>query len=112
MRFVNRLAALLAAVVLGATVAAAADLDTYRSQGVIAERYDGYVELRVDDAPAEARQLVERVNAKRRDIYEKRADRQDVEVEAVGKVYAKQILKKAPSGTYVKTSDGGYRRIP
>lgn len=88
--------------------AQAGSLDSYRAKGVIAERYDGLVEVRTGSAPAEARRIVERVNAKRREIYEKRADNQGVSVEAVGKVYAKQIWKDAPGGTYLKKPDGSY----
>ncbi len=88
----------------------AGSLDSYRAQGVIAERYDGLVELRTRDAPAEAKRIVERVNAKRRQIYEKRAENQGVSVKAVGKVYAEQIWKDAPPGTYLKEPGGGYVR--
>lgn len=90
--------------------AAAKNLDQYRAEGVIAERFDGYVELRAGDAPAEARRIVEDVNAKRREVYQQRAEQQNVPTEAVGKVYAKQILEKAPAGTYFKQPNGSYVR--
>lgn len=105
--------ALLAGIALAAGlpgIAAAKGLDQYRAEGVIAERYDGYVELRTNDAPGEAKQIVDQVNAKRRQVYQKRAEQQDVSVEAVGKVYAKQILEKAPAGTYFKQPNGSYVR--
>ena len=97
------------AILLGlmAGPAFAADLDTLRAEGVIAERYDGYVELR-SGGGAEAKQLVEQVNDKRRAIYRKRADKQGVPVEQVGRVYAKQLLEKIPEGTYVRKPDGSY----
>lgn len=85
-------------------------LDEYRAEGIIAERYDGLVELRVEDAPAEARRIVEEVNKKRRQIYEARAREQGVPAEEVGKVYAKEILQKAPPGTYFKQPNGSYVR--
>lgn len=88
--------------------AAAKDLDQYRAEGVIAERFDGYVELRSDNAPAEAKQVVQDVNSKRRQVYERRAEEQNVSPASVGKVYAEQILEKAPKGTYFKRSDGSY----
>jgi len=53
---------------------AGAPLDTYRADGVIAERFDGYVEIRASDAPGEARALVADVNARRRALYTQRAD--------------------------------------
>jgi hypothetical protein len=90
--------------------AAAASLDQYRARGVIAERFDGYVEIRVSDPPAEAKRIVGQVNDKRRKVYEKRAQQQGVSVGAVGKVYAEQILKNAPAGTYFKQPNGSYVR--
>lgn len=102
--------AVLALVVGLSAPAAAAPLDDYRAEGVIAERFDGFVELRTEDAPAAAKQLVDEVNEKRRDVYQQRAEQQNVSPESVGKVYAQQILEKAPKGTYFKTPDGAYIR--
>ncbi|MBK1668093.1 hypothetical protein CKO28_08590 [Rhodovibrio sodomensis] len=90
--------------------AAAASLDELRRQGVIAERWDGYVEVRVSNPPPEAKQIVERVNAERRELYRKRAEQQGVSPEAVAKIYAPKILEKAPVGTYFKKPDGSYVR--
>lgn len=104
---------LLAALALLAFVpnpALAKSLDEYRAEGVIAERFDGFVELRGGSAPAEARQIVEQVNAKRRQLYQERAQQQNVTLEAVGRVYAKQILESAPKGTYFKQENGAYVR--
>lgn len=92
---------------LGATPALAADLDSLRASGVIAERYDGYVEIR-DSASADARRVVDEVNAKRREIYKERAAAQDVPVDQVGRVYARQILEKLPEGVWFLTPAGKY----
>jgi hypothetical protein len=90
--------------------AEAASLDELRKEGVIAERWDGYVEVRVSNPPAEAKRIVERVNGERRQVYQKRAEQQGVSPEAVAKVYAPKILEKAPVGTYFKKADGSYVR--
>lgn len=89
-------------------LAAAKNLDQYRAEGVIAERFDGFIELRGANAPAEAQQIVEDVNDKRRQVYERRAEEQNVSPASVGKVYAEQILQNAPKGTYFKRPDGSY----
>lgn len=95
--------------VLGFPAAAnAQSLDQLRADGVIAERFDGLVEIRGSNASQAARKIVSDINAKRRDLYRNRAKQQDVPAEAVGKVYAKKIWKKAPSGTYLRKPDGGY----
>jgi len=99
------------AAALGASSAAAADFDELRSEGVIAERYDGYVELR-EEGDGGAKAVVEKVNARRRKLYEKRAEEQDVDVEEVGKVYAEQIVVQAPEGTYFLKPDGEYVQKP
>lgn len=86
-------------------------LDQYRKDGVIAERYDGYLELRGAGAPAGAVNLVRDVNEQRREIYEKRAKEENVPVEAVGKLFAKKLAEQgAPAGTYFKMPDGTYQR--
>jgi len=100
--------ALVASALLASTPADARPIDDYRAQGVIAERFDGYVELRAGDAPAAARQLVDEVNGKRRALYEQRAKEQGVSAGEVGKVYAPQIMEDAPGGTFFKQPNGSY----
>lgn len=90
-------------------VGAASTLDEYRAQGVIAERYDGLVEVRNPGSP-DAERLVNEVNAKRLEIYRQRAASQHVPVEEVEKIYAAEIAGKAPTGTYFKKPDGSYAR--
>lgn len=95
---------------LGAVGAASADaLDDYRAQGVIAERFDGYIEIR-SGGDAAARALVDDVNARRREVYRQRAQQQNVSPADVGRVYAGQILQNAPSGTFFREENGGYRQ--
>jgi uncharacterized protein YdbL (DUF1318 family) len=89
---------------------AGAKLDAYRADGVIAERYDGYVEIRASNAPSDARALVADVNAKRRALYTQRAGESNVPVAEVGKVFANKIAGSAPSGTYFRQPGGGYVR--
>ena len=87
---------------------AGAKLDDYRADGVIAERFDGYVEIRDSSAPGEVSALVADVNARRRALYTKRAGESDVPVEEVGKIFANKIAETAPSGTYFLQPGGGY----
>ncbi len=85
-------------------------LDAYRADGVIAERFDGYVEIRDSNAPSAARALVADVNARRRALYTQRASESNVPVEEVGKVFANKIVKTAPPGTYFRRPGGDYVR--
>ena len=90
-----------------AAPAIADPLDDYRSRGFITERFDGYVQVR-GDAPPGARALVAEVNEKRAKIYAKRAQTDSVPLDAVGKIYAKQIYEDAPAGTWFLQADGKY----
>jgi uncharacterized protein YdbL (DUF1318 family) len=84
----------------------AQSLDELRASGKVGERYDGFAVAR-DPSAAD---LVKAVNDKRRGVYEKRAAEQGVSVEAVGAVYAKEIVAQVPDGTWVLTADGEWRR--
>ncbi len=113
-RFANRFGflaalALVVAVVVGGP-AAAQSLDDLRAAGVVGERFDGLVEVRDTKASAQVRSLVEKVNAKRREIYAQRAAEQGVSAEQVGRVYAEKIFQGAPAGTWFRDQAGEWRR--
>jgi len=94
---------------VGATAPAMAadeELNSLRAQGVIAERFDGYVMIK--DSAGGAQSVVDRVNAERRAIYEARAQAQGVTATEVGQVYAGQIIQKAPKGTWFLAADGSW----
>jgi uncharacterized protein len=103
-------AAIFAALPL-ARIAWAQDLDQLRAAGVIAERYDGYAMLK-DPGNGGAQGVVDKVNAERQAIYAERAKQQGVTADAVGQVYATQIMAKAPSGTWFLAADGSFSRKP
>jgi len=108
--FLTFLAASLCAVMLGAPPAAAASLDELRSAGIVGERFDGFAVVRDAGAPADVRALVDKVNAQRRQIYAKRAAEQGVPADAVGRVYAEEIFRSAPKGTWFLGEDGRWNR--
>ena len=85
-----------------------AQLNSLRTQGVIAERFDGYVMVKDNSTGATAQSVVDRVNAERRAIYEARAKAQGVTASEVGQVYAGQIIQKAPKGTWFLAADGSW----
>jgi len=76
--------------------------DALRASGDAGERFDGYMEARKPSAAA----VVETINAQRRQVYEERAKQQNVAVDKVGRVYAQQIVDKAPAGTWIKNEAG------
>ena len=100
-------AALLTAGFLTALLPAPAladQLDDLRRSGAVGERYDGLLVAR----DASASEFVNQVNAQRSSIYQDRAAKQGVSAADVGRVYAKQIVSKAPKGTYFQKEDGSW----
>ncbi|MCG8546884.1 MAG: YdbL family protein [Alphaproteobacteria bacterium] len=85
-------------------------LDAPRAQGLVGERYDGMLVLRNANAPAAVKQLVSQTNAKRLALYKKRAKETGASVRDVGMIYANQIAKDAPKGTYFLTEGGKWVR--
>ncbi|WP_282606885.1 YdbL family protein [Pelagibius sp. Alg239-R121] len=80
----------------------AASLDDLRKQGTVGERFDGLAVAR----DGGAKKVVKDVNAKRSKIYQREAKKTGADVTSVGKIYAKQIMKKAPSGTWFLNEKG------
>lgn len=81
-------------------------LDAPRAAGTIGERFDGYVVLRDSNAPQSIKDLVAQTNAQRKALYEKRAKEDNAPVGEIGKIYAQQIMKSAPAGTYFLDASG------
>lgn len=87
----------------------AGQLDDLRAQGLVGERFDGYAEAR-SGASNEVKKLVSEVNAKRKQIYAKRAQEQGVKPDQVARVYAQEIIRDLPAGAWVKTPDGWQKK--
>jgi len=80
-------------------------LDAPRAAGTVGERFDGFAAVR-GQAPAEIAQLVEQVNAERRTLYAQRAAADRISAEAVGRIYALEIMKSAPPKTWFLSEAG------
>ena len=79
-------------------------LKSLRASGAIGERFDGLVVARDSSAEAAAKAI----NVKRTEIYKKRADEQGVTPDAVGRVYAQQIVRDSAKGTWFLKEDGSW----
>ncbi len=97
-----------AATALFPGAAGAQSLNELRASGAVGEGYDGYARGR--KAGGGAQSVVDAVNAKRRAIYAKRAKEQGTAAGQVGRVYARQILAKAPAGTWFLKESGQWVR--
>jgi uncharacterized protein YdbL (DUF1318 family) len=59
---------------------------------------------------ADVAALTEQVNAERRALYAQRAKAEGVPIEAIAKIYASEIFKSAPPGTWFLSEDGQWTR--
>ena len=98
------LLALLAAA-LSARPALALDLEQGKARGLVGEQADGYLGV-VDASSSEARDLAERINAKRRGEYAEIAKKRGTSVDAVAALAGQKLVQRTPGGQYVRGSDG------
>lgn len=110
-RFFSIIAAALF-VLVGATAAWAQSqiLDGPRRAGTIGERFDGYAVVRSQAESVTLAPLVGSVNAERRKVYSERAHAENVPVDQIGRVYAAEIFRNAPAGTWFLRDDGQWTR--
>ncbi len=86
----------------------AASLKTELANGNVGERWDGYLEARNPSAQG----LVNSVNAKRKQLYEKRAKELNQPASVVGTVYAKELYDRAKRGTWFLSKSGAWSQKP
>lgn len=80
----------------------AANIEQLRASGAVGESLTGYVVARDPSAKA----AVDAINAQRRAIYQQKAAEQGVSIDQVGKVYAIELFKKIPAGTWIQKENG------
>ena len=77
--------------------------------GVIGERYDGYMGYAGTPSP-ELRRQVSAINLRRRNLYIELSTRRNVSPELVGMATACQLLSQLPAGEPYLLRDGVWRR--
>lgn len=102
------------AFLLGLTSAALAmDLDTAKAQGLVGEQLNGYVGLVTSSAPADVKQLVNDINARRRTAYQNvAAQTQGASLADVEKLAAAKLIARTPSGQMVQNASGKWVKKP
>jgi hypothetical protein len=101
---------MLLAAASGGAFAQSRALDAPRSAGTVGERYDGYAVVRDPAQAASLAPLVDQVNAERRKLYAQRAASDGAPVDQIGRIYAAEILKSAPAGTWFLQESGQWVR--
>lgn len=89
-RSASLILAIAAALLLGAAVAQAADLDQAKRQGMVCELPTGYLRATTGSS-GDIRAMVDRINAKRREEYSRIADEHGITPQQVGKMTAKKL---------------------
>jgi uncharacterized protein YdbL (DUF1318 family) len=90
----------------GAALAHNRPLDAPRAAGTVGERFDGFATVRAPNAAPDIKTLVDQANAERATLYKQRATTDGATADAVGRIYAKQILESAPAGTWFLQESG------
>lgn len=85
-------------------------LDGPRAAGTVGERFDGYAMVRDPSQLSALTPLVNQVNAERRQVYTQRAAAERAPVDQIARVYAAEIFKSAPAGTYFLQESGQWIR--
>jgi uncharacterized protein YdbL (DUF1318 family) len=85
-------------------------LDGPRAAGTVGERFDGYAVVRDPSQASALTPMVNQVNAERRQVYTQRAAAERAPVDQIGRVYAAEIFKSAPPGTYFLQESGQWIR--
>ena len=86
----------------GGITAWAGSLQDLRASGALGESASGYTVARDTSATVE----VASINKERKAVYTKKAAAQGVSIDQVGKVYAKEIIKRVPAGTWLQNQQG------
>lgn len=91
-------------------VAFAITLDEAKAKGFVGEQLDGYLGLVVKNKDSET--LIADVNAKRKQLYQKLADKNGVSVEVVAKLAAEKAAEKTQAGHYIQNMEGEWVKKP
>ena len=112
LRVTRLLRPMLAALLATAALAAAAlGLDEAKGRGLVGERPDGYLGIvEPGNAGADVRELVESVNARRRDEYQRIAEANGVSLDVVRQLAGKKAIERTPAGQWVLLPDGRWTR--
>jgi len=87
--------------ILGAWPAYSLELQDAKDQGLVGETPSGYLEA-VKAPNAEVRQLIESINAKRKQHYQKIANSNNTTLDAVEKLAGEKAMEKSKAGHYIK----------
>lgn len=96
---------------IAALPAFAMSLDQAKSQGLLGEQASGYLGIVSPPGSRDVRDLVESVNLRRRDEYERIAARNGIAIEQVEQLAGKRAIERSPRGHYVRLPNGRWQQL-
>ncbi len=108
-RFLTVLAMSFTMMAVSAGNAWSADLRTSKAAGQIGEQLNGYLGI-VSAAPGDVQALVQKINQKRKALYQNIASKNGTSLQAVEKMAGKKTTNKTPSGQFIRMPSGKWVR--
>ena len=88
----------------------ALSLDEAKSSGLVGERTTGYLGIVTSSPDAELKNLVNRINEKRRALYQQRASKAGVTLDIMEMRIGQRLQEKAAPGEYIQDANGQWER--
>jgi len=101
--------ALLALFVAVPLAFAAMTVESAKQQGLVGERTDGMLGIVAAPTP-ELKDMVEKINAERKEKYKGIAEKRGTTLEAVQAYAGKKLIEKAGPGEYIQNAAGGWQK--
>ena len=106
----NILLVLIISMLTASVALAASPLTQPKADGLIGEQANGYIGLVRQDVPANIKQLVNDVNAKRKAGYQKIASKQGTSLAEVERVGGNTAIERTLRGNYIRDASGSWRK--
>lgn len=88
---------------------AAMSVETAKQQGLVGERNDGMLGI-VAAPTAELKDMVDNINAERKEKYQRIAEKRGTSIDAVQAYAGKKLIEKAGPGEYIQNAGGGWQK--
>ncbi len=88
----------------------ALDLEQAKTQGLVGERPDGYLEALPATSPPDVKALVEAINRQRQEKYRQIADRNGIALDTVERLAGEKAINKSAPGHFVQLPSGQWVR--
>lgn len=88
----------------------AISLDDAKQQGLVGERASGYLGIVTPSPSADIKQLVNEINAKRKALYQRKAEKAGVATDIMELRTGQRLQERAPSGEYIQDQNGQWIR--